>query len=106
MSLSNWSVSSVFCRLVSGTKPEKQSQLLKYPCQSNAVSSECVFYLSRVIESEDETPPHPAQPLRLPSSPSLEVYLSTLCITSGHDLLLGNPGSQLHTMADPFFIYQ
>lgn len=84
---------------------EKPKGFLKYPCQSNAVSSECVFYLSRVIESEDET--HPLPPPRLLHLfhllLSLEVYLSTLCITSGHDLLLGNPGSQLHTMADPFF---
>lgn len=37
-------------------------RFLKYPCQSNAVSSECVFYLSRVIESEDETHSPPSLP--------------------------------------------
>lgn len=76
---------SVLCRLLSGIKQprvqlktvmEKPRSLrfLKYPCQSNAVSSECVFYLSRVIESEDEThslPPSPSSsisPISIPPS--------------------------------------
>lgn len=69
------------------TVMEKPGRLrfLKYPCQSYAVSSECVFYLSRVIESEDEA--HSLPPFLPPCSSissisvppllsrSLEVYL-------------------------------
>lgn len=41
-----------------------------------------------------------------PVSPSPHRWITTLCFLSGHDLLLGNPGSQLYEESGAsFFIY-